>query len=94
MIFDFTNTRYFQTKHKKTQHTTLQNQPNRENRHNNPKNTPQENKQKNKNKQAETYEFYHRKWAALDWDSRSGRATRTMAAYLHVKNRAQNQNSE
>ena len=32
-----------------------------------------------------TYVFYHQKWAAMDWDSRSGRATRTMAAYLHVK---------
>ena len=60
----------------------------------NPKNTPQENKQKHWKKHVETYEFYHRKRAALDWDSRSGRATRTMAAYLHEKNRAQNQNSE
>ena len=60
-----------------------------------PKNTPQENKQKHKKKKnIETYEFYHREWAGVDWDSRSGRATRTMAAYLHVKNRAENQNSE
>ena len=60
----------------------------------NPKNTPQENKQKHKKKHVETYEFYSQKWARMDWDSRSGRATRTMAAYLHEKNRAQNQNSE
>ena len=40
---------------------------------------------KNIKKHVETYEFYHRKWARTHWDSRSGRATRTMAAYLHVK---------
>ena len=59
-----------------------------------PKNTPQENKQKHKKKNIETYEFYQQSGAGTHWDSRSGRATRTMAAYLHVKNRAENQNSE
>ena len=59
-----------------------------------PKKTPQENQQKHEKKHVETYEFYHRKWARTHWDSRSGRATRTMAAYLHEKNRAEIQNSE
>ena len=59
-----------------------------------PKRHPKRTNKNMKKKHVETYEFYHRKWAALDWDSRSGRATRTMAAYLHEKNRAQIQNSE
>ena len=94
MIFDFTNTRYFSNETQRTQQTTLQNQPNRESKHHKPqKHTPRK-QTKTLKKHVETYEFYHRKWARMDWDSRSGRATRTMAAYLHVKNRAENQNSE
>ena len=41
-----------------------------------------------------TFDFYKQKWAGMDWDSRSGRATRTMVAFLHEKNIAEIQNSE
>ena len=95
MIFDFTTPDIFQIKHKEHNKQLYRTNQIGKVGTTNPKNTPQENKQKHKKKKhVETYEFYHRKRAAPHWDSRSGRETRTMAAYLHEKNRAQIQNSE